>query len=200
MYFKKNTANKNPDTRRLFIAIKLPDDVKKYLYLEAMRFYGSDVRIKIINFKNMHITLKFIGDVKASSIEGLQIAISRAMSGFKKFYFSIGARFGAFPNSSAARILYVPVSNDANNIESIFTKLEQELAEINIKKEKRKFESHITVARIKNEKNIKGLIDRSVIARTGIDKSILCKSVTLFESHLKTTGPEYIIIDDFELK
>jgi 2'-5' RNA ligase len=75
--------------------------------------------------------------------------------------------------------------------------LEDNLSRIKIRKEKRNFSPHITIARIKDKKNIEKLINNHKMNPTNL---LDCPGITLFESRLKPHGAEYIILGSYSLK
>ena len=87
----------------------------------------------------------------------------------------------------------------AGQIAGVFKVLETNLAKIKIKKEERKFIPHITIARIKENLNI-GTADLLKKISLNFKGSIVCSKITLFESRLKPSGADYIILEEFALK
>ncbi len=99
----------------------------------------------------------------------------------------------------SARILFAPVQDTAGQITGVFKVLEANLAKIKIKKEERKFIPHITIARIKENLNT-GTADLIKKISLNFKDRIICSKITLFESRLKPSGADYIILEEFALK
>ena len=83
--------------------------------------------------------------------------------------------------------------------QTVFNSLETNLAKIKIKKDERKFIPHITIARIKENLNT-GTADLIKKVSFNFKGSIICSKITLFESRLKPSGADYIILEEFALK
>ena len=188
---------KKIEKKRLFIAIDLGIDIKTLLFDITSGLNRKDRDIRPVNADNIHLTLKFLGDVYSNRIDKISRTLKETAGSQKSFSFSIGERFEALPGIKSARIIYAPVSKGSESIENFFEALEENLSKIKIRKENRKYISHITVARIKNKKDITGLLES--IRPVSFEECRFDK-VTLFESILKPSGAEYTILDEYELK
>jgi len=185
------------EQKRLFIAIDLPHDVKIYLHNIALNLNNRDRDIRAIPPENIHITLKFLGDTNISKIEKIMEAIKNASGDFQSFSYKIGKSLGAFPVAESARIVFAPVVEGSDKIVEIYKNLENNLSKIKIPKENRKFISHITIARIRNKKNISEILKNIELDYKNQHK---CTKITLFESRLKPDGAEYIVACEAGLK
>ena len=89
------------------------------------------------------------------------------------------------------------IGSGGEEISGIYKQLEDNLERIKIRKEKREFSPHITIARLKDKKNIENLIKEYKMNKI---EELDCSNITLFESQLKPHGAEYSIIGEFGLK
>jgi RNA 2',3'-cyclic 3'-phosphodiesterase len=141
--------------------------------------------------------LKFLGSTNIEKITKIKKAVSLTSENFKKFYYTGGHCPDAFPSLKAARIVFVPVAQESECLEKLFSLLEDNLGKVKIRKEKRKFVSHITVARLKN---IQDITEKLAAINTKYPEPLLCSHIALYESILKPAGAEYDIIEEFELQ
>jgi len=183
--------------KRLFIAINIPESIKNNIYDFTTALLKEEKYIKIVSAPNIHITLKFLGNININKIKKIEKAINNTADVFKKFEYQIMGKINAFPNLKSARVVFLEVGYGSKQISEIYNELENNLSKIKIRKEKRKFFTHITIARIKNKKNIEWLINNHKIDTAD---QLSCSSITLFESQLKPHGAEYTIINEFGLK
>ena len=188
---------KESEKKRLFIAVELPEDVRSRLFKITSSLKREDLEIRPVPSKNIHLTLKFLGDVNIERIHKISRALEITSSSKKPFSYILDSRLDAFPNIHNARVVFVPVGSGSGQIEEFYESLEDNLSKIKIRKESRKFISHITVARVKVKKDIAHLLKRLRPATYG---ECDFKKITLFESILKPSGAEYIILDEYELK
>ncbi len=184
------------EIKRLFIAIDLPQGARKKIKDATGISFSGLKGIKPIPEKNIHITIKFLGNTELKKIADIKENIKKAVADIRPFNFNIKKRLGAFPNPYRARVVFAEIEDSANNMEKIFNKIEEKLKDLKIKKEKRKFIPHATVARLKKRKNISGILEKVEVE--GIPE-IYCDKVLLYESVLKPSGAEYFVIGEFKL-
>jgi 2'-5' RNA ligase len=187
------------DSKRLFIAIKLPADLRVLLFESIKGLARQDFAIRPIAPECIHLTLKFLGSTDILMLREIMSAISDTAETIDSFSFSCGNRIAAFPDIPSAKILFAPVEDTDGQIADVFKALENNLAKIKIKKEERKFIPHITIARIRENLNI-GTADLINNISLSFKGNIICSKVTLFESRLKPSGADYIILEEFALK
>ena len=183
--------------RRIFIAIEISEDIRKVIFKQSKKAFSSHDHMRIIPPDNIHITLKFLGDTRDEDIGKIIHAVSAAASGHKSFEYSFEEKIGAFPNTEKAKVAFIEINRGRNNISNLYGSLEDKLSDLGIKKEKRRFHPHITIARIKKPTNI-GSIELDPGILPAYDSEVA--SVTIFESILGRGGARYIIIDRFVLK
>ncbi|MFY9402802.1 MAG: RNA 2',3'-cyclic phosphodiesterase [Candidatus Omnitrophota bacterium] len=187
---------------RVFIAIKLPKKAQEDISLIQEELKERKERITWVEPKNIHLTLKFIGEVSTDKIEEIIKATENAL--FKKTYFNIAiAGLGAFPSINQPKVIWIGTKEGNEDIISLVKAIEEELEEIGIAKGKRVFSSHITLGRVKS------LIDRTKLAfrikEVNIkycDKRITFNvdKITIFKSILTNSGPIYEALKEINLK
>ncbi len=190
-------SDENKSEKRLFIAIDIPDFIKDNIYNFTAALFGEDRYIKLVSAPNIHITLKFLGNTGINRIEKIKKAIKTTADMFGRFKYEINGKINAFPSPANARVVFLEIGSGGERISEIYDELEDNLSRIKIRKEKREFSPHITVARIKNKKNMGQFIDKHKMSSTNL---LECSDITLFESQLKPHGAEYIILGKFSLK
>jgi RNA 2',3'-cyclic 3'-phosphodiesterase len=187
------------ELKRLFIAITLPADLRVLLFESIRDLAEQDLAIRPIIPECIHLTLKFLGSKDILMLRKIMDVISDTAKDIDSFSFTPGTIIGAFPDIHSARILFVPVEDTAGQIADVFKALDTNLAKIKLKKEERKFIPHITIARIRESLNI-GTADSIKKVSLNFKGSIVCSKITLFESRLKPSGADYIILEEFALK
>lgn len=191
------TDNKNDFKKRLFIAIDIPGTIKDKIYNLVEDILPGSKNLKIVSAPNIHITLKFLGSIDVKIIEKIKNAIRETSDLFDKFRYEVSGRVNAFPAPENARVVFLEVDKGREQICKIYNGLENNLLKVKIKREKRKFSPHITIARLKNRENIEKLITNQ---KECLKIELDCSEISLFESRLRPKGTEYIIIDRFSLK
>lgn len=189
--------NKNELKKRLFIAIDIPGTVKDKIYNLAKDILTGSKNLKIVSAPNIHITLKFLGSTDVRKIGKIRNAVKETSDLFDRFKYEVSGRVNAFPAPENARVVFIEIDKGGEQICKIYNGLENNLSRVKIKREKRRFSPHITIARLKNRENIEKLItDQKKYLKVKLD----CNEISLLESRLRPEGAEYIIIDRFSLK
>ncbi len=181
--------------KRLFIAIDLPQDIKESIYERCLII--KDTNLRLISKDNIHITLRFIGDVDDGQIIIVKEALRQTVKKMVSFHFRISNNLSCFPKIEKAKVLFIGIEKREESFLGLSQILEEELCRASFKKETRQYIPHITLARTKNPCNI---IDIVKEIRFDLNEEIFCNKVTLFESILRRNGPQYNIIGEYDLK
>lgn len=187
---------------RTFIAITLPSEVKNFLgnLQEILKKTNADV--KWVEPKNIHLTLKFLGEREKKKIDEIVKIIDSLASNTSVFQLEI-ASIGAFPKKEYPRVIWVGLSQGEEETKKIAEALEDAIAKIGIPKESRAFSSHITLGRVRSSKNRGQLIEQLNHLEGNFPKeSPLYKvdKITLFKSTLTPSGPIYEVLHEASLK
>ena len=185
-------------TIRVFVAIEINCEIKNKLseYLSKLKRSGADV--KWVAPDNIHLTLKFVGYIEKETLTDLNKIINDAVSGIGPFSISI-ENIGAFPSLKKPRVVFVCVQEKGDNLLRIYEKLDKGVERLGIKKESRKYVGHITLGRVKSQKNISKLenaLNPGTECYFGLEK---VTSLSLIQSKLSSTGPIYTRLNNFIL-
>ena len=171
---------------RAFIAINLPKEIKEKIAQLKENFTQCDLAFKWVRPENVHLTLKFLGNIDEEQIIKIKEAISKVSGRFVAFEIRFND-FGFFPNKRKPRVFFVSTTSE-ELLKNIAVKLEEELEALGFEKEGR-FKSHITLARIKNSKNIACLKEK--VKNIHLNKKLPINEITLYKSTLTKEGPVY---------
>lgn len=171
---------------RAFIAIDLPERIKRKIAKLENDLKKCDLAFRWVKPENLHLTLKFLGDINQEQVSKIKEAIAKVSDKFSAFKASFNG-FGFFPNERRPRVFFISIDKK-KLLKSIATELEEELETLGFKKEG-KFKSHITLARIKDLKNIECL--KSKIKNTQLDEKFPTDTIILYKSTLTKEGPIY---------
>ena len=179
---------------RTFIAVDIPHSVQDALQQKINALYKNigASPIRWVKADTIHLTLKFLGDVSASSVEDLTQILRTAADAHHPFDISIGG-LGSFPNSKRARVLFIRIQAPAA-LEALQRGIESGAARLGYKPESRSFSPHLTIGRVRQRASSGDLqkIHR-VLEETTIDVLGIARvdSVHLYKSDLKPTGAVY---------
>jgi len=102
-------------TIRSFIAINIPAKIRNRLKKIQDELKKSNVALRLVRPENIHITLKFLGNVPVESINDIQDAINESISGFRIFLVSF-EKIGVFPNPEYPRVIWVGIERGAEEL------------------------------------------------------------------------------------
>jgi len=173
---------------RAFIAIDIDDPTlisKMVNVQESLSELGA--RIKFVEPENIHITLKFLGEISSVLVERVKDILNQLT--FEPFTIKIEG-LGVFPNISRPRVIWLGVSEGASKVIEIQKFLEAKLIKLGFRKEREQFIPHITIGRVKGG-NYERLRKKIVELKDVLIGNFLVNSVRLKRSTLTSRGPIY---------
>lgn len=195
---------------RLFTAIELPDPVRQHLagiageLEEAWPSFDlaapaeGGYSLSFVRPENLHVTLKFLGEVPEGRLPVLSDALGRLAA--RPASPVHADRVELFPPRGPVRVLAVGLGGDVSAVNSLFEAVEDCCAELGFAREGRGYRAHVTLARARKplpksaRAGIEGLWGRRL---PGPEFDVT--EFVLMESHLKPTGPEYVPLARFPL-
>jgi 2'-5' RNA ligase len=193
-------------TIRAFIAIELDERVKRELshLQERLKAVDPDVkfaepRIRWSEPKNLHITLKFLGDIEPKILDVVETAMNETALECPAFHMDIGA-LGAFPNMHDPKVIWAGVTKRANFMAEMASRLDEKLTTHGIvTPADHGFTPHITLGRSKNEASCKILTH--LLQNTHVPAHLTQKveRISLLRSELMPKGPVYHLLHSVAL-
>jgi RNA 2',3'-cyclic 3'-phosphodiesterase len=178
---------------RLFVALEIPTEVRENLTtflqeLKATATRAADKGPRWVRPENLHVTLKFIGEVAPAKLDGIRYALLKVRS--EKEIRAAFNGVGFFPSEKRPKVFWVGL-DASENLDSLARNVDEALAAQGVERETRPFSAHLTLARFEPP----GLSDslRELIQRNGARDfgSLQTREFHLFESKTKSSGAEY---------
>lgn len=181
---------------RLFVALKIPDDVLSNILEECYKAAENPYRFRWETKEKIHLTLKFIGEVDESLVEKISEELEFVRS-YSSFNCTI-SRFGFFFRNREPKILWSEVQAD-KSLTPLVEELNQRLEKFAIVRERREFKPHLTLLRIKQQQVSEKFIQR---IKTHVFNKITftADKIILVQSQLYKEGAKYTDLKTFELK
>ena len=179
---------------RAFLAVDLDGGSVADKVLTELKTSGAD--IKLVETRNLHLTLKFLGDTEESRIPDIRSAMEESVQGVLPFELRFRG-LGVFPNQNYIRVVWIGLDG-AEPLALIAERLDEALAKSGFGKEG-KFSPHLTVARVRSPRNrdrLTGLLrerQSDDFGKMTVDKIALKKSV------LSSAGPTYTTVEEATL-
>jgi len=188
-----------PDLIRSFIAIPLTDEIHQNL-ADFIQLHKLDTRTagtRPVKPGNIHLTLKFLGDVESFRIPAISQCLEKVTSRLTPFSILIQG-LGAFPGwRKRPRVLWVG-AQPADLLQELFQRFDSETAAIGYPSEERKFSPHLTLARINQQPSNpvqRELLEKLMnLEREPLFGQMTVNEVVLFKSLLQPSGPVYTIL------
>ena len=187
---KDEARDRQPaDVIRTFICIAIPESIKSRIGKLQETLQQTKAQISWTKPPNIHLTVKFLGGVEASRLDRVSQALERAANGIGPFEVEIGGA-GCFPSPRSPRVLWVGVSNASEELQKLYSNIEDELSRRGFERENRKFSPHLTIGRIRAPHNSPRVAE-ALIASGFESESFTATEVLLMRSDLKPTGSIY---------
>src|SRR5258705_5283528 len=125
---------------RVFCAIELPKTVREVVLNHIARLQEAlpNAKASWSRDANLHLTLKFLGEIQRSSVADLSGAASRAVAKISPFSIRL-EETGVFPNQRQARVLWIGINDLSPRLGELHKRLEIEAAAVGFEKDARAF-------------------------------------------------------------
>ncbi|HRZ86846.1 MAG TPA: RNA 2',3'-cyclic phosphodiesterase [bacterium] len=183
------------DTIRAFIAVKLDPQLQKALGELQRQLKRGGAGMKWVEPENIHLTIKFLGDVPADRIDEVKTAVAgvAARSGGIDMSF---ANIGVFPDLRRPRVVWAGVEQGKEELGRLAEDIEAACGALGFAKEERPFVSHVTIARVKELGSPQRFLE-SLRPHQGKEFGRMrATRLSLIKSTLTPNGPKYDTIAD----
>jgi len=192
---------------RVFIAIELPITLRARIteHIDRLRSTMPDVRASWLRADDLHLTLKFLGDIPLANVERLSAAASIAATKVEPFEIVV-EDCGAFPLRGQPRVLWIGILSEPpavaggpdpppslSSLYSLHTALEDECANAGLVREPRVFHPHLTIGRIRQPRGSRQLAASH--QEIGFNRGIVGVSeISVIRSELRSEGARHTTI------
>lgn len=187
---------------RAFIAVELPLEIRQTVCTATSKLRNEiEAFVRWVPIENMHLTLKFLGDVSFSNVELLSQMMRAEMDLFNCFDIRLNG-LGSFPNLKRPRVIYIGIQAPAA-LEALQRGIESASSRLGYGAEERGFSPHLTIGRVKQNVTVtEQQAIRRALENTKIDSlgTARVNSVELFKSDLRPTGSVYTRLYSATLK
>jgi len=173
---------------RCFIAIDIENSsvVEKIVRIQE-ELSSCGVRLKLVEPENLHITLRFIGEIPKLIVESIKESISNLK--FEEFHVTFSG-IGAFPQPERPRVIWAGVVEGGDKLFVLSKKVNDLLSKLKLPKEDKEFTPHLTIARVKSFPSSR--LSQTIKRLSGVHiGAITVNEVRLKKSTLTPKGPKY---------
>jgi len=188
---------------RLFLAIDIPFRVRETITAIQNRLKTLGFKISLVRPGNIHLTLKFLGDIPLGEVANIKKSVSEAVDSISVFEVALDG-VGVFPNLKKPRVLWVGLKDPHKHLNVLQENIDAKMMKLGFPRERKHFAPHLTLARIKHAKGkIKESFEdlkREVESVPLMDAEFFqVDSVRLIQSELTPKGSIYTVLEKFPL-
>lgn len=183
--------------KRIFIAVDISDEARHKLakYIALLKAKFPNLKVGWDRPEKLHLTIKFLGDTEEDQSEKLKKITGIIAGQCSNLKFQI-SNTGVFPLPHKARVLWLGVGGDVEELQKINSVFENECERIGFKKEIRIYKPHLTIARIREPHKSNELVETH-LANKFEPVSFEVSEIVIYESQLQPTGSIYKKVSSF---
>jgi 2'-5' RNA ligase len=176
---------------RVFCAFELPEQLRFLIQRHAAKVREAlpDVAASWSRVDNIHLTMKFFGNVDQAKVPSISTALAQVAQEFSPIDIVVGGT-GVFPRPSRPQVLWIGINDPSGALAKLQQRVEDECARAGFPREERAFRPHLTMARIRQPQNASRLAEAHLRLEFPLIKIVL-NELVLFRSELSPKGSKY---------
>jgi len=180
---------------RLFIGIGLPPECRRAIAGALSPLRDKEVPVSWIPERNLHLTLKFLGETPPGRVEELAGLMKEAAREIPPFGLRV-EQAGGFPTLRSPRVLWIGIREPLELVRKLHENMENTLAAAGFPRDERPYHPHVTVGRVRG-RIAPGWGEAYVaaVSRLTID-TVSVNSYRLYESRLSPSGADYSVLSE----
>jgi 2'-5' RNA ligase len=175
---------------RTFIAIDLPEATRQGLAAVQEQLKQSRARVRWVKVSSIHLTLKFLGNIHPDQVDDIATVTAQVVRN-EPLLTLRAAGLGAFPSQRNPRVIWVGIEGEVKRLSRIQARIENALEPLGFVREKRSFQPHLTIGRVKDRRRLQALIDAMATLDMEPFNSFDADEIILYKSDLRPTGAIY---------
>ena len=184
---------------RAFLAIEPPENVLQEISrLQEKLKREISGRLSWTRPQGQHLTLKFFGDVSKEDINNICAIVQKRVVAEQKLNLKV-EKLGVFPDDRRPRVLWCGVTGDVEKLINLQKILDGDFAAIGFPAEDRSFKAHLTLARIKDPRDITGMSEALKKYDSFKAGGFTADQLFFFKSNLSPKGAVYTKLAEFAL-
>ncbi len=182
---------------RAFLAVEPPEDVlQTVIRMQEKLKREISGRLSWTRPGGQHLTLKFFGDISTDDVEQISEIVRNHLQSDWALNLKI-EKLGVFPDARKPRVLWCGTSGDVEKLVNLQKELDSDFDAIGFPKEDRPFRAHLTLARIKDPREVSGVNEALTKHTTFSAGEFAVRELILFQSKLTPQGAIYTRLATF---
>ena len=185
----KQLATRTQGMVRCFVAVECntPQIIEKYTETRR-RLEGTGADIKFVEPENLHLTLKFLGEVEPHQVQEVSEIVESTT--FAPFSLTV-EEVGVFPSLKRPRVVWAGIIEGVTELADVAQKTDRRLSGVGFERERRKFQPHLTLGRVRTGRNREALVDEIQAIKYERFGTVPVEKIVLKKSVLTPSGPVY---------
>lgn len=184
---------------RLFWAVNLPIDIKKRLAGLQANLKGTPANVKWVEQQNLHLTVKFLGNIDNCLVSEITRVVSEAVAGTGTIELALRG-LGFFPNPRRPRVVWVGLQGEVDKLRLLHRRVGECLVKLGWALDNQNFTPHLTLGRLRTSQGSEELVNKVNELGANWDMSdITVSTIDLMKSMLTPKGPVYQVINSVKL-
>jgi len=185
----ESSAKEDKSAIRTFICLEIPDSIKDRIADLQNALRRIDAQISWVKPENIHLTIRFLGDVPSTKIGLVREAANRAALSVNGFEIEVGGA-GCFPSKKNPRVLWVGLASMPASLKRLRNAVEDELAREGFPREEKSFSPHLTIGRVRSPRNAAKVAEELIGA--GFETEVFrAEELIVMRSDLNPRGSVY---------
>lgn len=179
---------------RTFIAVEAPAEVRQAGEKLIRKFSKVVENARWVKTENIHVTMKFLGDVEDRELHAVCQAAAAAAASVDPF--TIASRgIGAFPNVARPNTLWMGVNDEAQQLQRLHAAVENAMGELRFPFESRRYQGHLTLGRLRSDPDVIDQLQKLVDNHAGSEFGVIpVDELIIYSSELDREGPTHNVI------
>ncbi len=183
--------------KRVFVGISIHLKPELIESIELIKEELKSERIRWVSEDNLHLTLKFLGDISDEDITKVKDVLTHKSKEFTHFSFELEG-LSYFNHKGNPSVIFCHVPHNKQLVD-LAVSLRDSLTQIGFQKNDKEFKPHLTLARIKTLKRPDQFYEVIRKPRKGVQQVVPVNEFVLYESILKPSGAFYVVMQKFPL-
>ena len=183
---------------RTFVAVATSSTLQKRAANLIERLRCSDANVSWVKPDNLHLTIKFVGDVPNTEVSQVCQAVGNAVDSDGPFAVSYEG-MGAFPNRERPKVIWIGVDQGSERLVQLHASVDNSLGDLGFLPERRPYQPHLTVGRLRRpvpSPQLGELMEQYENFSAG---TVEVKELLVMASFLGRGGPTYDVMARFRL-
>ena len=187
------------DDLRCFVAVELPRNLRRRLNQEIGFLQLAGAQVRWVSMDNLHLTVRFIGDVRPDEVMDIQKACGDACENVPPCRMIVRGMSTLPAGKPKPRVIAAGVLGSIEPLHLLFNNLQKSLAQLGFNPERKGYRPHVTLGRVRGDRALPELLEKVGESDRNEFGQFNVTQVHLMMSDLTENGPVYTPMQSFPL-